>query len=332
MLILLIIISCILVIMSILYVQAKRYNIQIDLDTANKNEEIQKKNKELSDINYDLSSKNEILKTRQEDLKCEQASLSAKIDRLKVELDNTISTQEKIRKSQEETSRTAFENFCDVLDKSYEEKSSEYDELIKKMQDGYAAKQGQYISEIEEVQKELDKIKATRTAAIEAQVREKQIKADMSFYCLIPSRKDLQDYDKINSLRPMLNNDRALSMLLWQTYYQPLAKKQFPLILGSKVITGIYKITNQVTDQCYIGQAIDMDKRWKDHCKCGLGIDTPVNNKLYKSMNEYGLHNFSFELLEECEKNDLDEKEKYYIDLYDSYNYGYNATRGNGGK
>ena len=60
-----------------------------------------------------------------------------------------------------------------------------------------------------------------------------------------------------------------------------------------------------------------------------MGIDTPQGNKLYKAMQEYGVWNFSFEILEECPRDQLNEKEKFFIDLYDSYNYGYNSTRGN---
>mgnify|MGYP003295236773 CR=1 FL=1 len=45
-------------------------------------------------------------------------------------------------------------------------------------------------------------------------------------------------------------------------------------------------------------------------------------------MMESGIYNFSFELLEECPSAQLNEKERYYIDLYDSYNYGYNSNRG----
>ena len=72
------------------------------------------------------------------------------------------------------------------------------------------------------------------------------------------------------------------------------------------------------------------DKRyWKEHCKHGLGIDTPVGNKLYKAIEKDGLQNFSFEVLEECPKEQLNEKEKYYIELYDTYNFGYNSTKGN---
>jgi group I intron endonuclease len=79
---------------------------------------------------------------------------------------------------------------------------------------------------------------------------------------------------------------------------------------------------------CYIGQAVDLARRWKDHAKCGLGIDTPASNKLYKAMIEDGLWNFSFEILEECPSAQLNEKEKYYIQLYKSYEFGYNSNKG----
>ena len=59
----------------------------------------------------------------------------------------------------------------------------------------------------------------------------------------------------------------------------------------------------------------------------GLGIDTPQGNKLYKDMQDFGIWNFSWELLEECSKEQLNEKEKYYIELYQSKEYGYNTLK-----
>ena len=50
-------------------------------------------------------------------------------------------------------------------------------------------------------------------------------------------------------------------MAIWQAYYQPIAKKKFPKILGKTDICGIYKITNQETGECYIGQAVDIRRR-----------------------------------------------------------------------
>ena len=100
-------------------------------------------------------------------------------------------------------------------------------------------------------------------------------------------------------------------------------------VIGISIKSGIYKITNQLNNICYIGQAVDLAKRWKDHAKCGLGIDTPVNNKLYKAMQEDGLENFTWEILEECKSNELNEKEKFYIELYQADKFGYNSKGGN---
>lgn len=112
----------------------------------------------------------------------------------------------------------------------------------------------------------------------------------------------------------------------------PVAKIQFQKILNSsKPICGIYKITNVQTKECYIGQSTDVKKRWYEHCRCGCGIDTPQNNKLYIAMSKYGLHNFTFELLEQCKSNELNKKEKYYIELYQSTIVGYNSQGGKSG-
>ena len=148
-------------------------------------------------------------------------------------------------------------------------------------------------------------------------------------YRLLPSQSDLADARRLEVVKRELNKPRILSMLIWKTYYQPIAQKQFPIILKAKTKCGIYKITNIITEECYIGQAVDMYRRWSDHCKCGLGIDTPPGNKLYKSMQEYGLENFTFELIEECPQSELNEKEKYFIELYQTNIYGMNSTGGN---
>lgn len=66
---------------------------------------------------------------------------------------------------------------------------------------------------------------------------------------------------------------------------------------------------------CYIGQAVNIADRFKQHIKCGLGIDAP-QTKLYKAMLEDGVENFRFEVIEKCEQSELNDKEKYWIDFY----------------
>ena len=118
-------------------------------------------------------------------------------------------------------------------------------------------------------------------------------------------------------------------MLIWKTYFQKPMTELCNKVIGTTTKSGIYKITNQLDDMCYIGQSVDLATRWKDHAKCGLSIDTPPGNKLYQAMIKDGLWNFSFEVLEECPRDQLDEKEKYYIKLYQAKDYGYNSTSGN---
>ena len=71
----------------------------------------------------------------------------------------------------------------------------------------------------------------------------------------------------------------------------------------------------------------DIAERFKQHIKCGLGIDTP-SNMLYKAMLKDGVENFIFEVIEECDRCQLNDRETYYIDFYRSQEHGYNMSKG----
>ena len=295
-------------------------NVKIKDNTKAKDE----KNK----LEYQISN----LKLEKDKLDYEQLNTKNDIKNLKEQIniytenlrqiDETISNS-KLR------SQEAFESYCDILDSAYRNTEKEYSELEDSLKEAYAIAQEKLLAETSEIQRELDKIKATRTAAIEAQIREKKIKEQQSFYCLKISDADIADIQKLENIKKTLNKPRVLSMLIWQTWFQKPLKALAANILGTSTVTGIYKITNIITGECYIGQAADIASRWSEHAKCGLGIDTPAGNKLYKAMQEYGLQSFSWELLEKCDRAELNEKERYYISLYDSVNYGYNILKGN---
>ncbi len=75
---------------------------------------------------------------------------------------------------------------------------------------------------------------------------------------------------------------------------------------------GIYKITSP-SNKIYIGQSIDIDKRFYKYKL----LDCILQIRLYRSFNKYGIENHIFEVLEECDENQLNNKERYYQDLYD---------------
>ena len=283
--------------------QTHKYNQEID----NKNQELQK------DYQYNLNEYNNLI-----------SSIEIQKERLN-DINNNISN---VIDNQKELSQKAYENYCEILEKQYEEYEEEYNRYKDVLETSYSNKQLELMQEMNEVQKDLDKIKATRTAALQAQLKEKEIKEQLSFYCLSITETELDDIKILNKMKAQLHNPRILSMLIWSTYFQKSMSALCNNIIGATVKSGIYKITNQLDDMCYIGQAVDLARRWKDHVKCGLGIDTPSSNKLYKAMQEDGVWNFSFEILEECPREELNEKERYYIQLYESCDFGYNSNSG----
>lgn len=94
---------------------------------------------------------------------------------------------------------------------------------------------------------------------------------------------------------------------------------------------GIYKITNQINGKCYIGQSVDIDRRLKEHfmpSKYNNPSRIEYNYAINIAIRKYGIKNFTLEIIEQCSEDQLDEKECYWINYYDSYNNGYNSTLG----
>lgn len=94
---------------------------------------------------------------------------------------------------------------------------------------------------------------------------------------------------------------------------------------------GIYKITNLINNKVYIGLSTNIKERWRAHRSRPFQKKShQYNYYLYRAIRKYGLENFSFEVVEECQKEELGEKEIYWINYYHSNDeqFGYNRTSG----
>lgn len=91
----------------------------------------------------------------------------------------------------------------------------------------------------------------------------------------------------------------------------------------------IYKITNIINNKCYIGQTNNVQRRFAEHKRESQKTNPKDSTAkiLYRAIQKYGLENFNFEVLEENVEH-YNEREKYWIEYFDSYNNGYNATIG----
>lgn len=95
----------------------------------------------------------------------------------------------------------------------------------------------------------------------------------------------------------------------------------------SDALCGVYKIVNNINSKVYIGQSINIKERWKDHIRV-LNRKESRCTLLQRAWTKYGEENFSFEILELCIEDMLDEIERKYIEIYDARNKGYNIESG----
>ena len=79
-------------------------------------------------------------------------------------------------------------------------------------------------------------------------------------------------------------------------------------------ISAVYKITNTVTGDFYIGSSNDVKRRWRAH-KCPSSWKRFPNNQMYQDMRKYGVEKFDFEVIEEAEEGKLKETEQKFIEL-----------------
>lgn len=94
----------------------------------------------------------------------------------------------------------------------------------------------------------------------------------------------------------------------------------------------VYKITNKYTNQVYIGvTTVSLEERWRDHMHC-MKRERTKYRPLYQAMLQYGTDAFEMEPVEVCSDDIRFEREKYWVNYYNSKESGYNMTYGGVGK
>lgn len=100
---------------------------------------------------------------------------------------------------------------------------------------------------------------------------------------------------------------------------------------------GIYKYTNKINNKSYIGQSINLEARKHTHKHSAFNESaSDYNSQFHQAIRKYGLENFSYEIIAEISNEEytskmLDDLEIYFIEYYDTYRNGYNATPGGKG-
>ena len=121
-----------------------------------------------------------------------------------------------------------------------------------------------------------------------------------------------------------------INKLVWAEYVKPYIDGTFKRV-GIEDKPGIYKITNINNGKCYIGKSTNVKKRIADHFKSSIGLTSIAHQEIHDAIYKLGFWNWTIEIITYCEKEQLSELEKYYIDFFKSQEFGYNKNVGGGG-
>lgn len=290
----------------------------IEMSNAQLDETRAQSQKQLQQVweDYHTEVQNYTLKTEEQKtfLNKDIAELQAKIVALEKDYDHKIADfdrqwQSLMKERREAMDKLEEENLDDYLDQQMSLESQFQKDKLK-------------------LQSEINNLSALRASLIEAQIREQKLKDEQDFYRIHLSVDAQEDIDKLLRFAKECHSQQPLRKLIWSEYFLKPFGEMAGRILGKDKISGIYKITNIKDGKIYIGQSTDVKTRWSNHIKAALKIDSIAHSRVHDAMGEEGIWNFTFELLEQCPKEKLNEREKYYIEFYQSNTYGYNKTAG----
>ena len=163
-------------------------------------------------------------------------------------------------------------------------------------------------------------------ALIEQFKKDEEARKEADFYRIPITPAAQNDINKLKGVAAQLNNPSTLYKLIWKEYYENGFNAMIGRVLGNdKEKSGIYKITDIRNQMCYIGQTTNFKNRWRTHAKRAVKAEEGTSNRLYQDMWENGLENYTFQIVEICGKDKLTEREKFYIDFFNSKEWGFNS-------
>lgn len=279
---------------------------------------------EINEENIRLQQKKEILQNEIETLQNDVISWKSKLNIAENDIDEQIAIYK--------------ERKYDIANKELQDNiaylQNVYDKEIKKYNDEYRKTMYEASSELNKlinsksenlksIDNKIQEQKSIINAIIADNKRRFEQENNQQFYMLVLSDQDKQEITKLREITPYLRNPEPLNKVIWKVYYEKPYTDLIGRVVGSGAHTGIYKITNVQNNMCYIGQAVNIADRWKTHIKRGIGAEPLVNNKLYPAMLSFGVENFTFEIIEECERSQLNEKVDYWQDYFGAKEFGY---------
>lgn len=250
-------------------------------------------------------------------ISCLNNEIQAKTEQLNQISEGVMKAEDTIRTRLKKERKEWYEQYCAEQQEELQQAARDFTEQFK-------SDNSVKLIAAQELQDRIEQLRSSVASAVEIAKHKMEEENKIEFYRLQLPETSVNDIWALRSVESLLSNAETINKVIWKSYYErPYTDLIGRLGLSNSAVCGIYKITNIENEMTYIGQAVNIAERWKQHIKRGIGAETPINNKLYPAMKQFGPENFTFEIVEVCPRSKLNEREDYWQEFYKAKEFGY---------
>lgn len=249
------------------------------------------------------------------------ALIQSKTEELKQSFEQQSNEQQARLKELWETKKNNLELKLATLEKSYTEQ-----EL--KIKNDFEAQESALTAALVDLSSKVNYETERYNGILEPlKILEKE-RQDKLFYTIQIPLEYHDDIDfLLTTVAAKVQHPDIISKLIWAEYIKSNLDETFKRV-GIEAKPGIYKLTNIDSGKAYIGKSTDIKKRIADHFKSTVGIKSIADQYVHHEILKTGLWNWSIEYITYCDKEELSDLEKYYINFFKTQEFGYNRKEG----
>ena len=314
------------IILGLNIIYRRKYNKRIQYEIEKETEKYIERNKQ----KLEFLAKREIehlLKTRDD----VEIDLKKKIDYLHsvqdsyAKLNLQIEEQQRLIAVYESDQKARIDQRMEVYTKERKKEAQKQCEEFMAQLNAQAAKMTE---QIQVLSNEIEDYTAKQAAINEAILRQRAIDEQQDFYRICLAPETANDVSVLNIARQNLKKPEIIDKIIYDNYIAKPVLEMIKRVLQNTTCSGIYKITCLKTGEIYIGKSTDIKSRWQQHCKSAFNCGTIAHSLLHTKMKQHGIEQFTFEVVEQVPKDQLSEREKFYINFYQTKETGLNERNG----
>lgn len=253
-------------------------------------------------------------------------------DTLQTQRERAKNYEAGLRELAEETAKTYEQDLMKIADIRVAEAKAKMQQEAKKQHEELMAQFGEKAAEMSEqlsaLTESINEYSAKQAAINEAIMRQRALEEQQDFYRVCLGPEAANDVEILNAARRNLKKPEIIDKIIYDNYIGKPVLEMIKRVLQNTTCSGIYKITCIKTGEIYIGKSTDVKSRWQQHCKSAFNCGTIAHSLLHTKMKQHGIENFTFELVEQVPKEQLSEREKFYINFYQTKETGLNERNG----